>query len=213
MASTTSLLYAVGAILLASRGEALDRPPVRLPRLLTPPTIDCRLEDEAWQGAAVLGGFVQTRPGVNTPPSRPTEVRLGYTSAALYVAIRAGDDPARVRATVAKRDAIQDDDTIALYFDTFHDRRRAYLVMVNPVGVQQDGVFVEGQAPDWSFDLVLESRGCLTETGYAVELAIPFESLRYEAGPGRTWGLHVLREVKHLDGRPRGCRYGATAWA
>jgi hypothetical protein len=115
------------------------------------------------------------------------------------VAVRAAADHSRVRATVARRDAIQDDDTVALYLDTFHDRRRAYLVMVNPVGVQQDGVFVEGQAPDWSVDLVIESRGCLTESGYVVEMAIPFESLRYESGPGRAWGLHVVREIKHLD--------------
>jgi hypothetical protein len=178
---------------------AASRPPVPLPRLAAAPVIDCRLDDDAWGQAAVLDGFVQTRPGTNTPPSRATEVRLGYTPAALYVGIRAADDPSRVRATLAKRDAILEDDTVALYLDTFHDRRRAYLVMVNPVGVQQDGVFVEGQAPDWSVDLVLESRGCLTDAGYTVEMAIPFESLRYEAGPGRDWGLHVLREVKHLD--------------
>ena len=189
---------AVLASFLLAAGAA-SRPAVSLPRLLATPVIDCRLDDDAWAQAAVLDGFVQTRPGTNTSPSRATEVRVGYTPSALYVGIRATDDPSRVRATLAKRDAILDDDTVALYFDTFHDRRRAYLVMVNPVGIQQDGVFVEGQSPDWSVDLVLESRGCLTDVGYAVELAIPFESLRYEAGPGRAWGLHVLREVKHLD--------------
>jgi hypothetical protein len=201
MASPIPLLLLLAAAPAAPAPLPSDEAPaaVRLPRLAEAPAIDCVLDEATWRQAAVLRGFVQTRPGTNIPPSRETEVRLGYTATALYVAIRAGDDPARVRATVARRDAIQDDDTVALYLDTFHDRRRAYLVMVNPVGVQQDGVFVEGQAPDWSVDLLLESRGCLTETGYAVELAIPFESLRYEAGPGHAWGLHVLREIKHLD--------------
>ncbi|HET7291788.1 MAG TPA: DUF5916 domain-containing protein [Vicinamibacteria bacterium] len=170
---------------------------VAVPKGSDAPRIDCRLDEPAWMSAARLGGFRQTYPGDNAPPSHDTEVLLVYSSHALFVGLRAEADPRHVRATLARRDAIGDDDSISLYLDTFHDRRRAYVLMVNPLGVQQDGYFVEGSEPDFSLDVVFESAGCLDDGGYTVEIAIPFESLRYEAGPGRNWGLHVLRLLKH----------------
>lgn len=185
--------------LLLSAATSTARPAVAIPLVGSAPTVDCVLDDEAWSRAARLSDFHQTHPGDNARPSHATEVLLAYTPRALYVGLRAEDEPGRVRATLAKRDAIGDDDSIGLYLDTFHDRRRAYVVMVNPLGVQQDGVFAEGSEPDYSVDLVMESQGCLSERGYTVELGIPFESLRYQAGPGRAWGLHVLRQIKHLD--------------
>jgi hypothetical protein len=168
--------------------------PTRIPRADTAPTVDCALDDEAWRDAPVLGGFHQVHPGDNAAASHPTEVRLALTADALYVAVRAEEAPGRVRATLAKRDAIESDDTVALYLDTFQDRRRAYVVMVNPLGVQQDGVFVEGREPDYSVDLDLRSAGCVDERGYTIEIAVPFASLRYQAS---TWGLQIVRESRH----------------
>src|SRR5918911_2679934 len=43
--------------------------PVRVSRIEKPPLIDGRLDDEAWQRAAVLKDFYQTHPGDNIAPS------------------------------------------------------------------------------------------------------------------------------------------------
>jgi hypothetical protein len=182
---------------LAAPGSRASPAAVIVPRVAEPPRVDCTLDDAAWAEAALLDGFRQTLPGDNVDASHATEVRLAYTRDALYVAVRAEDEAGHVRATLARRDAIGDDDSVSLYLDTFHDRRRSYVLTVNPLGVQQDGVFVEGSEPDLSVDVVWQSAGCLGEHGYSVELAIPFESLRYKAGPGRGWGLHVIRQLKH----------------
>jgi hypothetical protein len=168
--------------------------PAVVPLVDGAPRVDCALDDAAWRGARVLDGFHQVHPGDNLPATHATEVRLAATADVLYVAVRAEEVPGRVRATLAKRDAIEGDDTVALYLDTFQDRRRAYVVMVNPLGVQQDGVFVEGREPDWSVDLDLRSAGCVDERGYTVEIAVPFASLRWQAG---AWGLQVVRQSRH----------------
>src|SRR5262249_42807695 len=94
---------------------------------------------------------------------------------------------------------ITGDDYVAIYLDTFNDRRRAYLLMFNPLGAQQDGLFSEGSEPDFSVDVVMESKGVLTPDGYSIEVAIPFKSLRYEAGKDRLWGVHALRYIRRLD--------------
>jgi hypothetical protein len=173
--------------------------PVRIAKFDKAPVIDGKLDDGVWQQAAVLKDFYQYRPGDNIAPSQPTEVLLGYDAKFLYVAFRAHDEPGKVRVTVPKRDQVFDDDTVGMFLDTFNDRRRSYVMFFNPLGVQADGIFTEGGGEDYSFDLVMESRGIVTDAGYTVEVAIPFKSLRYEAGKGKLWGAHFLRQIKRLD--------------
>jgi len=173
--------------------------PVRIARFAAAPTIDGRLDDAVWKEAAVLKDFYQFRPGDNIAPSKPTEVLLGYDDRHLYIGFRAHDEAGKVRATVAKRDQIFDDDNVGLFLDTFNDRRRAYAFFFNPLGVQADGIFTEGNGDDYSIDVVMESKGVVTEDGYTVEIVIPFKSLRYEAGKGKLWGAHFFRYVKRLN--------------
>src|SRR5215475_10389726 len=170
---------------------------VSIGRFEIAPTIDGKLDEPAWREAGALRDFHQTQPGDNTTPSYPTTILLGYDRERLYLGIQAADDPKKVRATVAKRDNITSDDYVAIYLDTFNDRRRAYLLMFNPLGAQQDGLFSEGGEPDFSVDVVMESKGVLTDDGYSIEVAIPFKSLRYEAGKDRLWGVHALRYIRY----------------
>ena len=173
--------------------------PVSIPRFENTPVIDGSLDDEVWKDAAVFKDFYQTDPGDNTRPSQPTEVMIGYDAKFLYFAFRAFDEPGKVRATIARRDQIFDDDYVGIYLDTFNDQRRAYALFFNPLGIQHDGVFVEGGGEDSSVDLVMESKGVVTDTGFTVEIAIPFKSLRYEAGKGKVWGLQLYRRIKHAN--------------
>jgi hypothetical protein len=174
--------------------------PVRLRRFDKAPVIDGKLDDEVWKEATVLKDFYQTNPGDNTAPSYPTETFIGYDSKTLYIAFHAHDDPTKVRATVAKRDSVLgSDDTIRILLDTYNDKRRAYVLVFNPFGVQQDGIRTEGSGVDFSVDIVMESKGMLTADGYTIEVAIPFKSLRYESGKGKLWGVQVFRNILRLN--------------
>ena len=173
--------------------------PVRLVRFEKPPTIDGKLDDEVWKTAVVLKDFYQVQPGDNLIPENRTEVRLGYDMRFLYIAFHCFDDPTKVRATVAKRDDIWNDDYVGILFDTFNDQRRAYEFDFNPLGVQADGIWTEGQGEDFSLDLVMESKGMVTTDGYTIEVAIPFKSLRYVAGKDKVWGMHFWRRTKRLN--------------
>jgi hypothetical protein len=173
--------------------------PISITRFDKAPLIDGKLDDAIWQQAAVLKDFYQFRPGDNIAPSQPTEVLIGYDAKFLYFAFRAHDEPGKVRVTVPKRDRVFDDDTVGVYLDTFNDRRRSYIMVFNPLGVQADGIFTEDNGEDYSFDVVMESKGVVADDGYTVEVAIPFKSLRYEAGKGKLWGIHLIRQIKRLN--------------
>jgi hypothetical protein len=171
--------------------------PVSIPRFENAPVIDGQLNDPVWRSAAVFGDFVQTQPGDNVKPTHPTEVLMGYDSKNLYIAFNAKQKRDTIRATVARRDAIFNDDYVLVHLDTFNDQRQAYLLFFSPLGIQADGTFTEGRGEDYSLDIVMESKGVLTEDGFTIEVAIPFKSLRYEAGKNKQWGLHINRRVKY----------------
>ena len=173
--------------------------PVTIPKFETAPTIDGVLNEPVWQGAAVLKDFYQIDPGDNIAPSKPTEVLIGYDPKFLYIAFRAFDEPDKIRSTVAKRDNIFQDDYVGFYLDTFNDKRRAFEIFFNPLGIQGDGILTEGRGEDFSVDLLLDSKGTINENGYIVEIAIPFKSLRYEAGKGKLWGAHFFRRIQRFN--------------
>ena len=174
--------------------------PLKVPRFDRAPIIDGRLDDEVWNQAVKLKDFYQTSPGDNIAPSQPTEVFLGYDSNTFYVAFHCYDDPSKVRANIARRDDIFNDDYVGMLLDTFNDHRKAYELDFNPLGVQEDGIW---QDPifneDFNPDFVMQSKGILTADGYTVEIAIPFKSLRYEAGKNKLWGVHFYRRIKRIN--------------
>lgn len=174
--------------------------PVNIPRFQTAPVIDGQLNDEVWRNGALFGDFIQTQPGDNIKPSHPTEVMMGYDSKHLYIAFKVIQDRNTVRATVARRDNIFDDDYIGMYLDTFNDKRQAYTVFFNPLGIQADGTMTEGRGEDYSVDIIMESKGVLTPDGFTIEVAIPFKSLRYEAGKDKQWGIQIFRRIKYTNG-------------
>jgi hypothetical protein len=178
---------------------AEKKQPVSIPKALAAPVIDGNLDDEVWKTAAVFKDFYQTGPGYNTEPSKPTEVYMTYDALNLYVAFKCWDEKDKIRASVANRDNVYGEDNVRMWLDTYNDQRRAYVVGFNPLGIQQDGIYTEGQGADFSVDIVMESKGAIHDWGWAVEVKIPFKSIRYTAGKGKMWGFNVARNIDRFN--------------
>lgn len=173
--------------------------PVVIPKIETAIKVDGNPDEEVWKTAAVFKDFYQTSPGDNISPSKPTEVMMMYDEKNLYIAFKCWDEKDKIRATVAKRDQVFGEDNVRLWLDTYNDQRRAYILGFNPLGVQQDGIYTEGQGADFSVDIVMESKGMIQEWGWTVEVKIPFKSIRYTAGKGKMWGFNAARNIDRLN--------------
>ena len=178
---------------------------VSAPRVTDPGVrVDGQLEEPVWGQAAVLHSFTQYDPVEGAPASQETEVLVLVASDAVYFGVRAYDaDTENVRATLAERDNVaSSDDYIRISLDTFNDRRRAYVFLVNPLGIQQDGIWNEGgqrrHGPpiDYNPDMIWDSHGVMEEWGYSVEIRIPFKSLRFPDRDVQSWGLNVVRRIQ-----------------
>ena len=124
---------------------------------------------------------------------------LGYDEKNLYIAFKCYDEPDKIRATLAKRDAVFGEDNVRIWLDTFNDQRRAYILGFNPYGIQQDGIYTEGRGNDYSVDIVMESKGVIESWGWSVEVKIPFKSLRYAAGKNKLWGFNAARNIDRFN--------------
>jgi hypothetical protein len=180
---------------------------VSIPKIEATVVIDGRLDEAPWANAAILNGFSLYQPADGRPAPDSTEVRVWYSSDAIHFGIRAYADPGTVAATLADRDRVGSDDNIELHLDTFHERNRAFVFIVNPLGIQADGTRSEGGGSipgsnvgpgqnDLSADFVWDSRGRLTAWGFEVEVRIPFATLRYPTSTPQTWGLQIDRRVQ-----------------
>ena len=175
------------------------RPFVTVPKFASSPIIDGKLGDDIWKQAAILKDLIQTQPGDNIRASKPTEVFLGYDERNFYVAFKCWDEKDKIRATVTTRDNVLNEDNVRIWLDTYDDKRRAYMLAFNPLGIQQDGIYTEGQNPDFNLDILMESKGVIEDWGWSVEIKIPFKSLRYTAGKGKFWGINVGRNIDRLN--------------
>jgi hypothetical protein len=165
--------------------------------------IDGVMDEAAWSDAPLLTGFTQYDPVEGIPASQSTEVRVLVTDGAILFGIRAHDNHAGgIRATLARRDGFgRSDDWVRVILDTFNDRRRAFVFQVNPLGVQGDGLWVEGRGGrgepiDWNPDFLWSSAGRMDGGGYTVEIEVPFKSLRFPDLPLQDWGLQVTRNIQ-----------------
>ena len=194
-------------------GATHGRKRIRAVRTEQPLVVDGSLDEPAWQEAEVALGFIQRDPREGEPSTEQTEFRILYTPDTLYIGVICYDsNAAGILATERRRDggtssntvgggqdSLENDDTIALVFDTFHDHRNAFLFRTNPLGTQYDALITdEGRTVNKEWDEQWNVASQITSAGWIAEFAIPFKSLRvYENGAG--WGLDVERVIRRKN--------------
>ena len=173
-------------------------------------TIDGRLTEAAWRGATPITTFRQFQPTEGAPASLPTEVRILYDDAALYVGARLGDSSGArgVRAPLARRDQLVDadgnngsfnsltTDKLIVVLDPYHNHLDEAWFEVNPAGVRGDQF-----NGDVSWDPVWEAAAHVDAEGWTAEMRIPYSQLRFSRDAAQTWGMQIWRYVDRLNER------------
>ncbi len=160
-----------------------------------PLVIDGVFDEEIWLEAPEITGFHSYLPDYTGLMEDQTFVKMVYDSENLYFGFRCLDsEPDKIKATMAPRDKIFDDDWVCVNLDSFNDEQGLYTLYINPYGIQQDGRFGGGQE-DPNFDMVWYSAGNINEEGYNVEVRIPLKSIRYASSDTITMGVVFERFI------------------
>lgn len=161
----------------------------------TPPGIDGILGDQVWQKAPHVKGFKTWRPDFGIDMADDTFVYYAYDNENLYFAFKCFDSqPEKIKASVSSRDNISGDDYVCINLDSFNDQQSLYVFYCNPLGIQGDSKY-EGGLEDFSVDIVWYSEGKINDEGYAVEIKIPFKSIRYSHKEPMEMGVIFERGV------------------
>ncbi len=179
-----------------SAGPFLFGAALEVPKVMNPPVIDGKLDDSIWDTALKLTDFKTFKPDYGKEPSQRTEGYLLYDADNIYFAFRAYDtDPHKIKASISKRDSMGSDDFVGIFLDTFNTKQGAYMFLINPLGIQGDGILDQNGNSDDKYDMVWYSKGQIDDQGYTVEGRIPLQSIRFPSNKSVTMMTAFFRQI------------------
>jgi hypothetical protein len=181
--------------------QADERRTVRALRLQTGEAIllDGRLDEEVWRRAIPARDFIQQDPDNGKPATEPTEVRILFTTTALYMGVTAYDSEPDAWLGYSRRrdDFLSSDDRFMWNIDTFNNQQTGYFFEMNPSGLMGDAVrganFYNRQ-----WDGIWTGKAHRSEIGWTLEIEIPFSTLNFDPNAD-AWGINFQRTVRRKN--------------
>lgn len=162
-------------------------------------TIDGKVSEDEWlQNSNTATDFVMYQPDNGKPinKDKQTDVKVLYNNDAIYIsAILNDNEPSKIRREITNRDVFGVSDHFSVSINGFNDGQQDFRFYVSAAGVQMDCIATEG-SEDFSWDAIWDSSVKITDTGWIVEMKIPYAALRFSGAPTQTWGLNFMREIK-----------------
>ena len=159
-------------------------------------SIDGKLTEDVYQKNPIEG-FIQRDPEEGKMESEKTKVWVTYDEKNIYVSAKLYDsNPEAIDASLMRRDNIVESDWFFFYVDPYNDKRTGYFFAVNAGGSISDGILYNDSWNDDSWDGVWRAQTNITNSGWEMEMQIPFSQLRFNESSEMTWGVNFNRDIK-----------------
>ena len=192
----------VGMLSILIRAEAQterELPRMSAQRISEEIKVDGVLDEPAWQNVEPIQELYQIQPDEGEPVTEESEVRMMYDDKKLYFGFIFYDSEMdKIVANDMRRDStgLRSNDYGFLLLDTYNDRRNAVFFRFTPMGGMEDSAVSDsGSTRNGSWDIVWECRCKINEDNWTVEIAIPFNQLRFERSDAMDWGINFGREI------------------
>ncbi|MDZ7261259.1 MAG: carbohydrate binding family 9 domain-containing protein, partial [candidate division KSB1 bacterium] len=181
---------------------ATEKEVVRAVRLQEPVVVDGSLSEPVWQNEYGVSNFVQRDPIEGAQPTEKTEVRIAYDDAALYVGARMYDSaPDSIVARLGRRDSWLSSDKFCFFIDPYYDRRSGFYFAIDAGGTLCDGILLNDDWDDDSWDGVWTAKANIDSEGWTVEMRIPYSQLRFHKKDQYVWGVNFRRDIERKNER------------
>jgi len=201
----TSLISGILMLCSWTTGLCADPPDKKVTALYTEDEIvvDGILDEHDWSLAQPATDFIQNDPLMDAPATERTEVRILYDDENLYLGVYcfdSGGGNALVLTDVRRDYNPRESDHFSAIFDTFDDNRNGVVFGSNPGGGKREGqVGTDGAEVNFDWDTIWEVKSQITDSGWQIEMAIPFTSLRFPEGEGQVWGVNFSRRIRRKN--------------
>lgn len=181
--------------ILPPAAKTQEAPSLAIAKASGPIRLDGLLDEPAWENAMVADRFFQNFPFDTSYAELPTEVRMTFDDAALYIGAVIYQKQADYIVASLRRDfALGPSDEFAVNIDPFQDKINGFHFAVSPLNVQREGLIDNGNniSADWDNKWYSEVRNY--PEYWVVEIAIPFKTLRYKLKSGAVeWRVNFSR--------------------
>lgn len=160
--------------------------------------IDGRLDEEGWKKAEIATDFVMYTPDNGKPinENKRTEVKILYDNDAIYLAATLYDEtPNKIKKEITNRDTFGVTDYFSVFINGFNDGQQDFRFYVTAAGVQLDCIATQDNK-DFTWDAIWDSKVVITDTGWIVEMKIPYAAVRFPKSNTQTWGINFLRNIE-----------------
>lgn len=190
-----SLLAALALPVLAWGAAPSPGPPLTIKRLTGTITLDGNLDDSGWKDVEPVRQWFETKVNDNAEPPVANLAYLAYDEKFLYAGFKFDDpNPRLIRAPLGDHDNLSGyTDYGGVIVDSRNDATTAQLFLANARGLKYDALSSDVSGEDSSPDYFWDAAGKVTESGWNLELRIPFTSMRYSDPKNPTFGLLLYR--------------------
>lgn len=157
--------------------------------------IDGHFSESVWENVQIATDFIQLKPNPGSPSSQRTEVKVIYDNNAIYIAAKCFDSTGKVSRVLSQRDDFNANvDNFQVIFDTYNDDQNGFGFGVSSMGVQSDSkICIDDE--NLELNMVWSSAVVLNESGWQLEMRIPYSAIRFPKITVQNWGINFFRYI------------------
>lgn len=160
------------------------------------PKIDGILNDSIWQNSTFESDFTQYEPYNGNSPSQFTDVNFAYDNYAIYIAAECKiNNQGQLFSILSERDNFGQADYFGFYIDPYNTGITGYGFFVTSAGVQID-VKIDNNTENKDWDAVWYSKVEKSDSGFTVEMKIPYSAFRFPKKDKQNWRINFYRNIQ-----------------
>lgn len=151
-------------------------------------------DEQAWKETDVAKDFFMVLPMDTGKANEKSEIRMAYDDKNIYLlATFFHQKQGEYFVESLRRDfSFGKNDNFLLFLDPFNNQTTGFSFGANAFGAQWDGTMYNGGSVDLNWDSKWVSETTRDKEKWVFEMALPFKSIRYEAGVTE-WGINFSR--------------------
>lgn len=161
--------------------------------------VDGKLNEQDWDNAPSINNFIQKNPNQGSPSSYKTEVKILHDDNFLYIGAVNYQPKSEIVVKNLERDfSYFQNDLLGIAIDGFLDQRNSTVFQITPLGSLRDMQVIDGNRDNEDWNATWDAKTTLLEDRWIVEMAIPWNILRYPEGADKL-GVIFARNIRSLN--------------
>ena len=158
--------------------------------------VDGLLNEPEWRKAPEAGNFYTYSPTIGDTSEFRTTVKTLYTNNAIYFGAVMYDDPGKIIDGLSKRDDHRANaDKFWVTLNPYNDGKNIFQFEVTAANVQND-MKISPRNHDRAWDAVWESGVTKSDSGWVVEMRIPYDAIRFPQKDLQSWSINFWRLIR-----------------